>query len=527
MWWKKKSLAYHLTFRVILFSSLIAICFTLLQLYLDFRQDVRQIYQFFETVKESSLRPLEESVWILDDLQISLQLEGLINREDIVYAAVSMDEKVSWVKGAKPKTRTISQSFPLMHQIRGGWEEIGRLQVVASLDAIIHRLLRRIIILLATNTLKTFLVSGFILLLFRKHITGHLRQFSQYVQGLDIQHQQPKPLVFDRDPALSDELEQIRLALNVLCSTGYQAFRDLHIHEQRLRLFFNATESAIFGVDAEGTCIFINQIACEYFAVARQDDLLGRNLFELLCRDEEERVLSNPLVEQVSATMVQGEAIFIDDMGLELPHGSHISISLRSYPVVEQEGCTGAIVFFIDNSRQLRLEQEKQLFSKIVRQAPALILIVDATGKVKFVNRIFEQVLEIEASSVVGNNVFQYFSEFDLEPRIAEVREKIHKGETWSGIFSPVSLVGRKVVLDAAIFPILDKNGHLTNVIAMGRDITREQQLVDQLHHVQRMEASWTSCIMFSVWRPWANWPPPLPMSLAIRFWEFVLPCAM
>ena len=69
MSWKKNSLAHRLTFRVILFSSLIAICFTLLQLYLDFRQDVRNINAFFASIRETSLRPLEESVWILDDLQ--------------------------------------------------------------------------------------------------------------------------------------------------------------------------------------------------------------------------------------------------------------------------------------------------------------------------------------------------------------------------------------------------------------------------------------------------------------------------
>nr|WP_320011363.1 ATP-binding protein [uncultured Desulfobulbus sp.] len=489
MWWKKNSLAYHLTFRVILFSSLIAICFTLLQLYLDFRQDVRHIYLFFETVKESSLRPLEESVWILDDLQISLQLEGLTKREDIVYAAVSMNGQISWVKGTEPKVHTISQSFPLEHQVRGGREEIGQLHVVASLDGIYHRLLRRIVILLATNTMKTFLVSGFILLLFRKHITGHLRKFFQYVQGIDIQHSPPEPLIFDRDPELSDELEQIRLAFNTLCSTGYQAFRDLRVHEQRLRLFFNATESAILGVDTKGTCIFINQVACEYFAVASQDDLLGSNLFELLCQDEEECFVSNPLVDQVQATMHQGAAQFVDDLSLDLPHGSHLSITLRSYPVIEQEQCTGAIVFFVDTSRQLQLEQEKQLFSKIVRQAPALILIVDPSGKIEHVNRIFEQVMDMEASSLMGENIFHHFKELDLEPHIDEVREKIHKGETWSGIFVPVTLHGRRVVLDAAIFPILDKKGQLSNIVAMGRDITREQQLVEQLHHAQRMEA--------------------------------------
>ncbi len=489
MLWKKNSLAFRLTFRVILFSSLIAICFTIFQLYLDFRQDVRNIYAFFDSIKETSLRPLEESVWILDDLQISLQLEGLTKREDIVFAAVSMDGKMAWAKGVKADLRNISQTYPLIHRVRGGREEIGRLQVVASLDGIYRRMLRRIVILLATNTVKTFLVSGFILLLFQKQITQHLQRIAHSVQQIDLQRRVPEPLQLDRSPMESDELEQMRLAINQLCLSGYQAFRELHIQEQRLRLFLNATESAIFGVDDKGTCIFINQLACDYFAVEREADLLGHNLFTILGRNELGRPIISPLVEQVRTTMASGRAESSDEMPLVLPEGTYASISLRSYPVIEDDRCTGAIVFFVDISRQQKLEQEKQLFNKIVRQAPALILIVDATGRVEFANNGFEQVMGIPGQSLIGMHVFEHFADLDGDARIEEIGKKIQAGETWSGTFTQTTLSGRRVILDAAIFPIFDKHGQLTNVVAMGRDITREQQLMEQLHHAQKMEA--------------------------------------
>nr|WP_321466229.1 ATP-binding protein [uncultured Desulfobulbus sp.] len=489
MLWKKNSLAFRLTFRVILFSSLIAICFTVLQLYLDFRQDVRNIYAFFDSIKETSLRPLEESVWILDDLQVTLQLEGLTKREDIVFAAVSMDGKIAWSKGVKADLRTISQTYPLVHQVRGDREEIGRLQVVASLDGIYQRLLRRIVILLATNTVKTFLVSGFILLLFQKQITRHLQRIAHSVQQIDLQRREPESLQLDRTPMENDELEQMRLALNQLCSSGYQAFRALHIQEQRLRLFLNATESAIFGVDDKGNCIFINQVACDYFSVERDEDLLGQNLLTILGRNELGRPITNPLVEQVRTTMASCRAEFSDEMPLVLPEGTCASISLRSYPVIEGDRCTGAIVFFVDISRQQKLEQEKQLFNKIVRQAPALILIVDAAGVVEFVNHGFEQITGIPGQTLIGRHVFDHFADLEVDAPIEEIGKKIKAGETWSGAFTQTTLSGRRVTLDAAIFPIFDKHGQLTNVVAMGRDITREQQLMEQLHHAQKMEA--------------------------------------
>ena len=381
------------------------------------------------------------------------------------------------------------KTYPLVHQIRGGWEEIGNLQVVASLDGIYRRMLRRIVILLVTNTMKTFLVSGFILLLFRKHITQHLERFSQYVQDIDIQHQEPAPLHLDRSPSRSDELDQMTLALNELCSSGYQAFRELHIQEQRLRLFLNATESAIFGVDDRGHCIFINQVACDFFSDTAQTVLQGKNLFAILEHNEYGRPVINPLVEQVRATMARCRPEFSDEMPLVLPDGTFASISLRSYPVIEQDRCTGAIVFFVDISRQQKLEQEKQLFNKILRQAPALILIVGADGLVEYVNRGFEKIMGIRGENLIGKQVLEHFSGPDLDACIEQVREKIHNNKIWHGTFSQATAHGRRVALDATIFPILNKHGQLTNVVAMGRDITREQQLVEQLHHAQKMEA--------------------------------------
>lgn len=486
---KKNSLAYRLTFRVILFSSLIAICFTLLQLYLDYRQDIRSINVFFAMIKETSLRPLEESVWILDDLQVSLQLEGLTNREDIVYAAVEMNEKVAWSKGQALQGDGLTATFPLMHQVRGGQEEIGRLLVSASFDGIYQRLLRRVAILLITNTLKTFLVSGFILFLFRNNITLHLERFADYIQQIDIQRHPVAPLHLQRSFGVGDELDRMTAALNNLCRSGHQAYCNLHAQEQRLRLFLDATESAIFGVDAQGVCLFTNQATGELCKMAAGETLLGRDLFAYFSRDGHGLPTENPVVAQIRSTIEQRSPQFADELELLTIPAGPVTVALRSYPVIEEDQCTGAIVFCTDISRQQKLEEEKQLFGKIVRQAPALILITNAGGTIEFVNRGFEKVMGRSGATLIGHQVVDCFPAVDLDTRIEEVRDKIHNGQTWVGNFAWGEEGGRTVCLDAAIFPIHDRQGRLTNVVAMGRDVSREQQLLAQLHHAQKMEA--------------------------------------
>ena len=487
----KNSLAHRLTFRVIVFSTMVAVVATTVQLYFDYRQELRSIRAFFAAVKDTSLRPLEESVWILDELQVNLQLEGLTKRQDIVYASVEMDHQTVWAKGIQSRQRILTHSFPLIHQVRGGAEEIGILHVTASLEGVYNRLLRRVIVLLASNAVKTFLVAGFILLLFKRNIAVHLERLADYVQSIDLQHlEPPPPLQLDRPAAATkDELDQVSASLSALCQSGYRAYCDLRVQEQRLRLFFDAAEEAVFGVDAQGRCTFINRAGCEQFLVADSQELVGVDLLAWLGRDGYGQTVACPLGEQVRETIDRSKVLLSDEMPLARRDGSTVLIALRSYPVLEHDQCAGAIAFFADISRQQKLELEKQLFAKIVRQAPALIVIVDADGMIEYVNASFEQIIGVAARELVGRRALDSFPTLGVEQHIEHVRAKIHNAETWIGAFVSNNADGRRITLEAAIFPIFDRRGQLTNIVAMGRDITREQQLTEQLHHAQKMEA--------------------------------------
>jgi PAS domain S-box-containing protein len=487
---KKNRIAYRLTFQVILFSTVVALLLTVLQLYLDYRRDLSDIYTFFTTIEATSIRPLEESVWILDDLQVNLQLEGLIKRQDIVYAAVEMGDQIAWTKGAPTFANSLSRIFPLYHQIRGVPEQIGRLRVTASLDGIYQRLLRRIIILLSSNAVKTFLVSGFILLLFQRNITKHLTTLAEYFKDIDIRNSKPHPLQLGRRPSHQpDELDQVTATLNALCQSGYRAFLDLRTQEQHLRLFFDATEESIVGVDRQGACTFINRAGQDHFLGTTPDSFIGSPILERFAHDCRDLPQPDMLGEQVRTTIREKRVLLTDEMPLRRPDGSLLLISLRSYPVLEHKQCTGAIVFFADISRQQKLEQEKQLFTKIIRQAPALILIVDSNSRIEYVNASFETVTGYESGTLVGKNVLEAFRGLHLEQQIEEVSKLINKGETWIGTFTRTNHQGRCINLEAVIFPIFNREGQRTNVVAMGRDITRELQLVEQLHHAQKMEA--------------------------------------
>lgn len=485
----RNHLAYRLTLQVILFSSAIAVLATAFQLYIDYRHDIQGIYQFFKLVEKSSVRPIEESVWILDDLQIELQLEGLIKRQDITYAAVSMDGQVSWAKGTPGGLHTLVHSYPLVHRVRDTVELIGQLRLEASYEGIYQRLWDRVIILFISNALKTSLVSGFILLLFQRSITTHLTKLANQVRQIDIR-EQPSPFRLDRPHTDSDdELDQVVAVLNNLCANGHQAIALLQVQEQRMRHFFDATQEVIFGVDMAGQCTFINRAGLHHFALPNQEAIVGINLLALLLSQCKKNCQSCAMREQLLATMHEKRVILTDEIPLCRPDGRILQVTLRSYPVFENEHCVGAIVFFADISAQQKLEQEKQVFSKVFRQAPALILITDAEGKIEYVNKSFEQVIGCDAATVLGKRALECFHDFFDAEKVTQVRAAIFSGTSWNGTVTKYRPDGSRFSLEAAIFPIHDRSGQIIHAVAMARNITREMELVEQLHHAQKLEA--------------------------------------
>ncbi|WP_309413499.1 ATP-binding protein [Desulfobulbus sp.] len=512
--WNKHSIAYRLTFVVILFSSLIACFSTALQLYLDYRRDIEGIDTFFNIIPETSTRPLEESVWILDELQVNLQLEGLINREYIVYAAVRMDGLVAWASGTPSPADSVTRVYPLRHLVRERVEEIGQLEVTASYAGIHQRLAQRFAVLLASNAVKTFLVSGFIFFCFQKYLTRHLTNLARCAENVDLKNRRFAPMRLERSVSRQpDELDRLVSSLNFLCMSGHKALADLETQGERLRLFLDATEEVVLGVDSKGRCTFINRAGQEQFGAAGANGFIGRDILTLFAAGGPEAAHTQALGGLIRATVAEGKAMHADEMPLELPDGSSLSVSLRAYPVFEDEQCTGAVVFYADISRQQQLEQEKLLFTKMIRQAPALILVTDSEGVIEYVNASFEQVMECDGAELRGKRAFDCLPGLDLAEQATQVMECIGKDEPWTGRLTRLTPQGRTITLTASVFPILDGTGRRTHVVAMGRDRTREQQLVEQLHHAQKMEA--VGKLAASIAHEFGN--PLLGISFALR----------
>ena len=108
----------------------------------------------------------------------------------------------------------MERQYRLTHESVGGTIfPVGDLTLIISLDEVYRRLTDKVLVILASQGIKTFLVSIFILTIFHRLITQHLGTMAGYARRLKLD-QLDLPLVLKRKKHRDDELSQVVDAMN-------------------------------------------------------------------------------------------------------------------------------------------------------------------------------------------------------------------------------------------------------------------------------------------------------------------------
>ncbi|WP_372742908.1 ATP-binding protein [Neptunomonas sp.] len=211
----QKPLGIRLLAAILLYSSAITLIATGTQLWLDYRYELSAIDERLLQIESSSLNSLANSLWEISPAQIQVQLDGLLQLPDVRYLEITSPFNDFYVAGNKPTTDSIERHYPLEHYDAGrGSIPVGQLTLILSLDEVYRRLADKVLVILASQGIKTFLVSIFILTLFHRLITQHLGSMATYARRLKLDHLDT-PLTLKRNAKhKDDELSQVVDAMN-------------------------------------------------------------------------------------------------------------------------------------------------------------------------------------------------------------------------------------------------------------------------------------------------------------------------
>lgn len=140
----------------------------------------------------------------------------------------------------------------------------------------------------------------------------------------------------------------------------------LRQNQNRISMLLESTGEGIYGVDLQGWCTFINQAAARMLGY-RSEEMLGKSVHELVHHRYPDGSLY-PVEEcRIYQAFRTGQGCQVDDEVLWRRDGTAFPVRYSSYPLVEQDKITGAVVAFTDITDRKKAEVELQNSLKLSR----------------------------------------------------------------------------------------------------------------------------------------------------------------
>lgn len=285
----KSRLAKKQLLFIVLFSSIITLLGTLIQLSVEYRSDINYIQTQLQQIKDSHLDSMNSSLWKLDDNQLNIELNSILSMRDIVYIEIKEKEKIIFQAGETlPDSKSIHKIYPMTYNNDGKIEGIGVLTAYASLAKVYQRMYRRIFVILATQGVKTFIVSLFILYVIHRLVIRHLIKISSFAREFSLDKLGTELKINRKEPAHNDELELLVNTMNHMrrrllddISAQRLAEEALKQSEERYKSLFKNNHSTMLLVDAESADIVdANPAAVSYYGWSLEE-LIQKKITEI------------------------------------------------------------------------------------------------------------------------------------------------------------------------------------------------------------------------------------------------------
>ena len=230
----RRRLGRRLLAAIVLASTCLALVATGIQLYLDYTRDVSELDEQFHRIEGAYVASISNSLWSLDKSQIELQLGGLARMRDVSFARVQGQVGEHFeVGGPTPEHASVREYVlrapTLPHR------PIGTLTVGVDLEKVYQRLADRAVVILVTQTVKTFLIALLILFIVRQWITRRLERIAAHARALGTQTLGQPLRLEERAGDAPDELDAVVHALNEMSSRLYEELARRTEAESELR----------------------------------------------------------------------------------------------------------------------------------------------------------------------------------------------------------------------------------------------------------------------------------------------------
>ena len=135
------------------------------------------------------------------------------------------------------------------------------------------------------------------------------------------------------------------------------------------------------------------------------------------------------------------------------------------------------------------IEAQMRKLQEAIRQSANAVVITDINGNIEYVNPKFEELTGYSFEEVKGKNPRILKSGYTPKEEYEKLWETISSGKEWKGVFKNKAKDGTFFWENAIISPIKNKEGKITNYLAVKENITEQIKMKNQLDLSRKMEA--------------------------------------
>ncbi len=294
------------------------------------------------------------------------------------------------------------------------------------------------------------------------------------------------------------ELQQRHDEYNKLARALEQADKNLNQSQTQVHLLLDSTAEAIYGLDIEGNCTFVNQACLDMLGYIDDSSLLGQNMHELIHHSHsdgspypvEECHIYRAFKKQLG-THIDNEVLWRED-------GSCFSAEYWSHPIFDEHKCVGAVVTFLDITERLeaqqKLQERERGLAMTLDSIGDAVIVTDVEGNITRMNPIAVGLTGWTVDEARGRPlpmVFQIINE-QTRKSVADPVEKVLRTGKVVDLVSHTVLIskdGTEYLISDSAAPIIDENEKILGAILVFRDVTQQYQTEDALRRSQKMDA--------------------------------------
>lgn len=210
-------LQFKLLKYILLCSTFFTFLGTLIQLYLDYKKDLLKANDTLTQIETIYTNSLANSLWHLDRDQLTIQITGISKLPDVEYISINElregDKYLFYEVGNKKITNALTKTIALKYIEAQEELSIGLLEVKINLDNIYQRLWDRILVILMTQTVKTFLVSLCIMFIIYVIVTRKIVEISRYASEM-TPGSLDRPIEITKIDSSKDEIDLLVNSIN-------------------------------------------------------------------------------------------------------------------------------------------------------------------------------------------------------------------------------------------------------------------------------------------------------------------------